>query len=388
MATATARLLWAACRPVLDLDRVRDALDDGADVARAAELATAQRVSPLLWRALSASGAVDGRVDEAWADHLSKDAARCRAHALMVLPQIAPKALAPLAAAGLTPLAFKGSALVARYPEPGLRPMDDVDLVLPPDQVDDGVRVLDEAGWTVVPVRRSKHHEAILTHKQLPGLPLELHRALATWSERSNWLTTVDLWRWRMPGAVFGEPAFVLPAEEEIVALAAHAGKPFHIFDRLIWAVDVAVVIGAAEAAGRPIDWDRVERLAEDTGTRTALAVALVQAHRLDAPSPPALRRCPARSARQKALEPVLSPDWPLVERTWGMRRRLRYALVDDWRRRVELLVGQIFRYGATAAPRHAVDLSARGVRRWWRLRREAAHAEGDRGDGNQRAEV
>ena len=60
------------------------------------------------------------------------DATRCRAHAVMVLPQLGPMALAPLAEAGVTPLVFKGATLAERYPEPGLRPMDDADLLVRP----------------------------------------------------------------------------------------------------------------------------------------------------------------------------------------------------------------------------------------------------------------
>ncbi|MBV9412265.1 MAG: nucleotidyltransferase family protein [Acidimicrobiia bacterium] len=349
-------------------------MDAGPDLPLAAQLALSQRVAPLLWRSLRDAEVVRANADEDWAVALSRDASRCKAHAFLVLPQVAERALAPLKAAGLTPLVFKGGALVGRYPEAGLRPMDDVDLVLPPDQLDAGVTTLERVGWSVVPVRRGTHHEVILTHPALPGLPLEMHRALATWRERSNWLSTGDLWQWRTPGTVCGEPAFVLPVEEEIVALAAHAAKPFHVFSRLLWPVDIAVVIGAAEAGAGSVDWERVARIADRARCRTALAVGLSQAERLGASSPAALRTPPARDARERALDPVLSAEWPVIPRTWSVLTRLRYALVDDWRQRVTLLAGQILRYGPADAPRNAVDLSRRGVRRWWRLRREAAN--------------
>src|SRR5581483_2683577 len=362
---ATASLLWAACRPVPDADGVRRALAAGADLASASQVALSQRVAPLLWRALHGIDAVEGRLGEDWATPLSRDASRCKAHAFLVLPQVAERALKPLASEGLTPLVFKGGALADRYPDAGLRPMDDVDLVLPPEQLDAGVSTLERAGWSVVPVRRGTHHEVILTHPALPGLPVEMHRALATWRERSNWLSTGDLWQWRTPGSVWDAPAFVLPVEEEIVALAAHAAKPFHVFDRLLWAVDITVVIGAAESGPNGVDWERVARIADRARCRTALAVALSQAQRLGASSPAALRTSPARGARERALEPVLSAEWPVIPRTWSVLTRLRYALVDDWRQRVTLLAGQILRYGAAEAPRNAVDLSRRGVRRW-----------------------
>jgi len=375
----TASLLWESCRPHADERRVAGAVHGGADLQSATAAALTQRVSPLLWRALTTSGVVAGRENEGWARQLRDDAARCRARALILLPQLAPRVLAPLADAGVMPLVYKGAALVDRYPEVGLRPMDDVDLVLPPAQLDVAVVTLQRAGWRVVPVRRATHHELILTHDALPGLPVELHRALATWRERSNRLETLDLWRWRVLSPVLGEPAFTLPAEEEIVALVAHAAKPFHIFDRLIWAVDVAVVIEDANARNQPVDWDRVEGVARGVRCRTALAVALTQVARLGVTSPAELRQSPATNARGRALVPVLSEEWPLLERDWSMRRRLRYALVDDWRQRVTLFVGQIIRYGPARAPRDAIKLSVVGVRRWWRLRREVPRAKPDR---------
>jgi hypothetical protein len=355
---------------------VRSSIDQGADLERAADVAVTQRVSPLLWRALTASEVASERQKDAWAVRLRSDAARCRAHAALVLPLVGPTALVPLAEAGLEPLVFKGAALAARYPEPGTRPMDDVDLVLPPEQLDSGVAVLERSGWRVVPPQ-SAHHEVILVHDHLPGLPLELHRALATWRERSNHLTTADLWEWRAQGTVVGAPAFTLPLEEEIVALAAHAAKPFHVFDRLIWTVDLAVVVADAERNGRTVDWDRVAALAATARCRTGVAVALSQAARLGVSSPPELRQSPAAHARARAVIPLLSAEWPLVERGWGTRSRLRYALVDDWRQRFTLLVGQAIESGPAAAPRKALDLCARGVRRWVQLRHESSRSVG-----------
>jgi hypothetical protein len=292
----------------------------------------------------------------------------------MVFPQLAPAALAPLADAGLNPLVYKGAALAARYPAPGTRPMDDVDMILPREAVPAGVAVLERAGWRTVPPRPgSHHHEVILVHDSLPGLPIELHRALADWRERSNHLTTLDLWRWGRPGELLGQPVLTLPPEEEIVTLAAHAAKPFHSFDRLVWAVDIAVAIGAAEKAGNAIEWARVEELADRARARTALAVALNQAARLGAASPPDLRQPPALDARGQALLPVLSADWPVSDRGWSTRTRLRYALVDDWRQRLTLFAAQLLEGGPAMVPRNAVSIGGRGVNRWLLLRRQAS---------------
>ncbi|HWW54747.1 MAG TPA: nucleotidyltransferase family protein [Acidimicrobiales bacterium] len=386
METATAALLWAACRPEPDLEVVDAALSAGADLQRAAELAVAQRVSPLLWRALGQAGVAGRHEGEGWAELLRADAMRSQAHALLILPELAPRVLVPLAQAGLTPLVYKGAALVDRYPAPGLRPMDDVDLILPREEVDAAVAVLQRVGWRIVPpVPGSHHHEAILVHDAVPGLPIELHRALSNWRERSNRLTALDMWRWRSPGRVFDQPVYVLPLEEEVVAVAAHAAKPFHVFDRLIWAVDIAVIIEDAARRSRHIDWDRVGDLSQRARCRTGLAVALSQAERLGASSPDWLRDCPAVHARRRALVPLLAPEWPVVERSWGTRTRLRYALVDDWRQRVTLLAAQLLEDGAVGVPRNAVHLGSLGVNRWLQLRQEAAREDAAASNGGPR---
>ena len=67
---------------------------------------------------------------------------------------------------------MKGAALAGRYPEPGLRPMDDVDILVPRPQHDSALRRLEAAGWRRVDIP-GRHHETVLTHAEVPGLPLE-----------------------------------------------------------------------------------------------------------------------------------------------------------------------------------------------------------------------
>lgn len=368
----TAALLWAASRPQVDPNAVASALARGADVARAAELAVAQRLSPLLWRALTAASPYPDPVPAGAATSVATiraDAARCRAQAQLVLPALARHALEPLTDAGYEPVVMKGAAIADRYPEPGLRPMDDVDVLLPSPAHRGALDVLNEAGWTRQHVP-GRHYEVRLTHPAVPGLPLELHRSFATWSSRANRLSAPVLWRRRRPQNIGGVDAFGFAPEDELVALAAHAAKPFHVFGRLLWLTDIAVVVAAAEAAGTPIEWDEVRRVADEGRCRTATAVALTIAERLGAESPADLRRLPATGARLAALAPLLSTEWPLRDHDEGLRNRLRYALVDDRRLRATLLVESVVHPSPVTTTRRAVDTSRRLVRRWRQLRR------------------
>ncbi len=365
MPDPTASLLWAACRRTPALDEITDSLSRGANLDLAAEIALGQRVSPLLWRALNAAGvAGDG---QRWAAQLEKDSARCHAQSRLSLPRIGALALTPLAEAGHAPLVIKGASLASRYPDPALRPMDDVDLVLPPDQVEPAITALVAAGWVRLPTPERRPHEVDLTHPSLPGLPIDLHRSLAWWRTRANQLTSDQLWAAREPVTLYGAGVFGLPTELELVMLAAHAAKPFHVFGRLLWSADIAMVISGAEATGG-IDWDEVARLADEARCPTALAVALTQAEHLGASSPPALRRVRGGRERLAALAPVLSADWPVETRGSAVRMSLRYVLVDERRAQFTLLVSDILgKEGAVKAVRRGAVLSGRLARRAWR---------------------
>jgi hypothetical protein len=358
---------------------VRSALARGPDLGLAARLAIDQRLSPLLARALGRVEPLASPIPESWASKVAADAVRCRAQAALVLPVFARTALEPLVDAGFEPVVMKGAALSARYPEAGLRPMDDVDVYLPSRQHGAALDLLVALGWE----RRERpghHHEVALVHPDVPGLPIELHRAFSTWSTRGSRLSAQSMWRERAPCTIGGVRCFGFAPVDELLMLVTHAAKPFHVFGRLLWITDIAVVVGAAENEGRPVDWDLVASVADRARCSTALAVALTQAARLGVDSPAALRRPVAKGVRLKALTPVLSPDWPIIERDAGLRNRLRYALVDDGRLRVALLGEKVVKAGPAAAPRRLVENSVRLVRRWLQLRRSGQGASQDRG--------
>jgi hypothetical protein len=289
---------------------------------------------------------------------------RCAAQANLVLPRIGDELLAPLSAAGLQPLVWKGASLAARYPAAGDRPMDDIDLLFPDGQRSAAIRLLEQHGWRIVEQDR-EHYDVAMTHPALPGLPVELHEALDLPSQRAFRFTAADLWRARTPITVFGQPAFGLPAETELVALVTHAAKPFHTFDRLIWSVDFAVVIRDAECAGQPVDWDRIEALSTDAQARTAMAVALTHAARLGGVSPVHLREISGSRARQSALAPVLAAEWPLQLWDEGTRHRLSYALIDDRRLMVRRASAEALGRGPRQAPAASAGMVWKAARRW-----------------------
>jgi hypothetical protein len=140
----------------------------------------------------------------------------------------------------------------------------------------------------------------------------------------------------------------------------------------LIWSVDLAVVDAAARAGGRDLDWDLVLHLADAWHCRTVVAVALSHAARLGVAVPPELTELGGSGVRRVALAPLLDFQWPVVERDDGLRTRLRYALVDDWSRRLVLFAGSPAPAPGREWPAEWARLGYRALRRAWRLRRHA----------------
>ncbi len=370
---ATARLLWAACRPAPEPEVVAARVDDGASLDLAARVAIARRVGPLLWRALVEADRLHclGDVRE----ELRKEYEVRRGQAALLLPIALSTAVEPLTRAGLEPVVLKGPAVARRYPDPGLRPMDDLDILLPPVQHKGAVKALEEAGWVLSSGPARHDYDTVLQHPAVPHFPLELHHDLESWRERAHELTAIDLWRARVPLDCMGTRAFGLPVEEELIALAAHAAKPYHHFERLIWSVDLAVIIGAA---GPGLDWERVAERARQVGCTTMVAVGMCHARRLGATVPDELVVLPPSRLRRTVIAPLLDETWPIVGSDEGVAHRLRYALPDTRRRRALLALGEITTEGALGVPRRAASMVVLGTRRYLGWRRTGSFTEAE----------
>ncbi|HXN63106.1 MAG TPA: nucleotidyltransferase family protein, partial [Acidimicrobiales bacterium] len=363
---ATAALLWEACHRRPDGHAVRAAVEGGADLPRAVVTAVHQRVAPLLWRAVQSAG-LGTALGEAGAQ-LEEVAMVHRLEGMLLLPDAVATAVAPLTGAGLEPLVLKGPALTVRYPEVGLRPMDDIDLLLPRCFHAPALDALRRAGWYVVRSSARDRYDTVLRHPDVPALALELHYGLDAWYERATALDAEELWRRRVEIDCLGTPAFGLPLPEELVMLCVHAAKPYHCFSRLVWIADLAMVLGHRAEAGLDVDWSAVQAVARAGRCTTQVAAALTLAGHAGVTAPPGAFPLPDRGWRAAALGVLADSCWPL-----GGRERptfhLRYALTDSLLRRFVLLIGSTHGQPLTRRASWQVRAIEQAARRWWALR-------------------
>jgi putative nucleotidyltransferase-like protein len=331
---ATISLLWEACRREPDVAAIRSAAERDLQAELVVALALGHRIGPLLWRAVDTAGCADALGTEG--DRLRELADTFRMQALVLHPQAVAMSVEPLTAVGLEPLIMKGPTLIDRYPEPGLRPMDDVDLLLPPEDHNRAVRTLTAAGWTVSRPRARGLYDTQFRHPDLPSMPLELHYGLEGWHEKSNRLDPRWVWQQRVPIDCLGTSAFGLPLEVELVSLAAHAGKPYHGFDRLIWLADLSMATSHAQQHDG-VDWDRVMNVARSTECVTVVSAALQMATRMGLDMPKDKFPLPTSGWRSVPLGRLLNANWPVAHGAGTFH--VRFALVDSRWRRVVLFV-------------------------------------------------
>ncbi len=234
---------WERLRPHLELDRV--------DWDQ-------HRLLPMVERGLRRSGVADPDLPRLKGIHR-----QTWSRNQLLLSRTAP-ALGVLAEAGIPTLVLKGGALGLRYYDDlGLRPMSDLDVLVPFDQAVDATGVLIELGYQAEPLTRAHqldHHGSAAA--QPGGGQIDLHWQLnmalgrdgppACWSD-DFWEAAVDL-------DVAGQPTRMLCAADLLLHVCVH-GAGWSSGARLRWVADAATVVARA---GPTLDWDRLVDQAVD----------------------------------------------------------------------------------------------------------------------------
>jgi hypothetical protein len=165
-------------------------------------------------------------------------------------------------------LALKGAALSAlHYRDDGVRPMDDVDLLVRTRQAGPALDVLAAEGWTPATTlpREAflavRHAEAIA---RPDGTRIDLH-----WNALRQPGPDDAFWDASVETTAGGEPVRALCATDELLHACVH-GAAWDAFPSVRWAADALILLG--EGA---IDWDRLTREARARRLTSELAGGL-----------------------------------------------------------------------------------------------------------------
>jgi hypothetical protein len=288
---------WARLTPELDLDRV----DPGSE-----------RLLPLVWWNLRGQGLGDPvleRLETRYRAARERNEARLRQ-----LVQI----LDAFRAAGIPTLVLKGAALLASaYADLALRPMSDVDLLVPLERVADASRTLEALGWAsasrVTPLMTRTVHALQFT--QASRVPVDLHWHVFEECCRAG--DDDDLWAASVPVSIAGASARILAPADQVIQACVHGEKWVRI-PGIRWVADALVVI-----RGGQVRWERLVEQAVKRGFVLRLRAQLAYLQSVfDA-------RIPPEAMAGLAAAPVARLE--RFEQRWGVRDRRRPWVLVYW---------------------------------------------------------
>jgi hypothetical protein len=283
-------------------------------------------VAPRLARALAVNG-LDAAVPREVDEELQAGYFATMARNLSLRRELG-RVVAELNHHAIDVMALKGAALVpAVHRDPGVRPMDDLDLLVRRDDLDRAEKVLTAAGYQPaekappVALDDEDHHHRPPLVRADGEVTIELHHKLGSSGSPPDFDVT-GIWARAVPFDV-GDATCLRPSDEDLlVHLCLHfLVDRVRLFSRraLRQLCDVGATLDACSGA---LDWDRLTAEAAERRYGAALAVALgtaaliVDAHLpedlLARLAPGRVVPDPVEMARRRVLR---DPDWASLER-------------------------------------------------------------------------
>jgi hypothetical protein len=251
----------------------------------------------------------------------------------------AEQAAGALHKAGVPALALKGLDLIHRvYTRFDERALDDVDLLVPYEQLNEAMAALESVGFRspAEPARthyiRSSHHLPLESPGPI-GVGFELHWDLAQQGRFS--VDPEGILERAKPLDVGGNPMLRCDDHDLVAHLLLHHLS--HYFDtRMKWLVDLQLI---TRLPG--FDWERVVERIDQWGARVATGASLLHLHKLDPKLIPlSVRRAlPLPLSRRVPLAPLLSSH-PLEMYRGTRRRRTQLYLAAVLLERLSSLPG------------------------------------------------
>lgn len=215
--------------------------------------------------------------------------------------------------AGIQSITHKGMALIHLvYPDPALRPMTDIDLLIRFTDLPEARLALQTAGFrTPGEVLESEEAFRSFLHFVRESVIIDLHWEIAHYTryEGSVRVDHLGLWRRAHPLAVGGAHGLTLCPEDMLLHLALHLTLGSE-FGRLIWFSDIDAVLRRYAGA---LDWEKLLEEASRWRVRGLLAYTLKVVHdSLGSPLPPEiLPRLLQGRLRGLLLSYVIETSWP-----------------------------------------------------------------------------
>jgi hypothetical protein len=284
-ASPTRRWLAHLLRASAGSIRPGDLFDDEIpfDPAAIRTLALRHRVAPLLHRGLG-SGAIGDPLPARLAEALRHDYyATLRKNVIGL--ELGAALLRDLAGAGVAAAPLKGWALVdgpgAVYPDAGVRPMDDLDLIVSRHDCERAGEVLRDHGFAHVGSRTAARlaggHEMAF-HRRIAGVNLfvELHWAWAgSESLMRGFAVSGEQFLDELCEPVVAQDGALRPSRlGHLLFVAVHGAR--HTFSRWIWLVDLHRLVESG-----PLSWDVLLRHAAAYRCRRPLYAGLAAAREL-----------------------------------------------------------------------------------------------------------
>ena len=276
---------------------------DWEGVLRRAEV---ERLAPLLYTvvgSLSLPAAVLDRLRAGWVS--------ARRQYLLGVEQLC-CVLAEFEREGVAVLTLKGPALAeALYPDPGLRPFTDLDLLVRAADVQRAVSLLSALGYRHQDPGHSLEYDLAWRHSarfasaESPAdlVPVDLHWGLLDYPgiARGPSMDLEEVWERAVKVGAWSPAARGLCPEDLLIYLALHWAV-HHAFSGALWGLDLALLL---RRQGGELDWEAVAERGSRWGIRGGLYFALREIEEQFAVGPPAavLLRLRPRGLRLAALE-------------------------------------------------------------------------------------
>jgi hypothetical protein len=235
------------------------------------------------------------------------------------------EAIGVLGSAGIATLVTKGASLaILAYGDVGVRPMDDVDVLVPIDRTEDAIEALSAAEWSPDHDDPSSwtqvHHSLGFAGQDSGNVDLHWFSLWQPANDEELWRASVSL---ELAGVATRAPS---PADQ--LLLACVHGTPWSPLSPFRWIADAATVV---RSAGDRLDWAHLVSEAKRRRLTVATGAALTYLRDEFAVAVPEkaleqLREAPVSRHELAAFRAACRPDSPLrtLRMAWDRYRRLR----------------------------------------------------------------